>query len=181
MFLLHNCIVARVWSTYVTMACKLVTDPPPSLLKKKGNPPSSKIFDPPLRKLLNSPQFSNFLQPPSIGNKQDVKLTHKRLIEHKKTTSEIWRNIKLVILKILFIPGLYAILIFPLKSYDPFQQNYFPQQYNPPTHHINISDPLPSKYFTKVFNPPPPAGNGVPWWLYYNISYHQSSLDFCWC
>ena len=49
------------------------------------------------------------------------------------------KYIKLVILKILLYWD-YAISNFPSKSQDTPQQNYFPQQYEPPTN-IKVSDP----------------------------------------
>ena len=49
---------------------------------KKLLAPSPNIFNSPVLILLNSPKSPNVLLPPSTGNKQDVKLMHKPLIQH---------------------------------------------------------------------------------------------------
>ena len=64
---------------------KLIPFPP--LSQEKGNPP--------LLKLLNSPQSSNFLVPLQTWNKQDMKLKHKPLIQHncqKKNKKKTKKN-----------------------------------------------------------------------------------------
>ena len=68
------------------MACNGVLTSPPQqkqpLQKTPYTPLALKLFNSPVLKLFNCPKFSNILLPPWTGNKQDVKLMHKSLIEH---------------------------------------------------------------------------------------------------